>query len=497
MNSSQPTQTPNRALPHRQQQNRFSFVILFAGIFVFIAAAGALYYVLQPETLRIAVGPPNSDDQKLIQALAQSFTQQRSAVRLAPISTSGPAESLSLLGANKTDLAVARGDLDMPADAQSVAILRKNVVVLWAPTGQPVKGSKKTPPSKVKSLEDLPGRRLGVIGSTPANVTLLRVILSESGIDADKVTVVQFSVQKISEMAHDNSIDAYMAVGPLDSKITAEAITATARERGEPKFLPIDVSEAIASKHPLYESEEIPGSIFSSSPARPDDKIETVSVNHLIVARRALSETAVGGFIRQLFGARQALARELPGAANIAPPDTDKDAALTAHRGAAAYIDGTERTFLEKYSDYIWGGILLLSGLGSAGAWVRSYFKRDEKAQSIALRDRVLTLAAEARDGGSTEQLRGMQTEVDNIIRETLNSYDDGAIADGDLTAFNLALEQFHRAVADRNATLDNGSDDRAPIDNTALDNDSADQDQPRLRKRRSPATVSGFKGPE
>src|ERR1700749_3675829 len=216
MDSSHPIQTPNRALPHRQQQNRFSFVILFAGIFVFVAAAGVLYYALRPETLRIAVRPPNSDDQKLNQFLAQTFTQQRSAVRLAPISTSGPAESLSLLGADKTDLAVARGDLDMPADAQSGAILTKNVGVLGGATGQPVKGSKKTPPSKVKSLEDLPGHRLGIIGSSPANVTLLRVILSESGIDPDKVTVVQFAVQKISEMAHDNSIDAYMAVGPLD-----------------------------------------------------------------------------------------------------------------------------------------------------------------------------------------------------------------------------------------------------------------------------------------
>ena len=130
---------------------------------------------------------------------------------------------------------------------------------------------------------------------------------------------------------------------------------------------------------------------------------------------------------------RQGLARELPGAANIAPPDTDKDAALPAHRGAAAYIDGTERTFLEKYSDYLWGAILLLSGLGSAGAWFRSYLKRDEKAQSIALRDRVLTLAAQARDGKSIDELRGMQAEVDNIIRETLNCYDDGAIEDGDL----------------------------------------------------------------
>jgi TRAP transporter TAXI family solute receptor len=453
-------QTPNAAPQPRKKRNRFSFFVLFAGIFVFIAAAGALYFALRPETLRIAVGPSNSDDQKLIKALAQTFAQQRMAIRLAAIPTNGPTESLMLLGANKTDLAVARGDLDMPADAQSVAILRKNVVVLWSPSGLPGKGSKKAPVPKIKSLEDLAGHRLGVIGTTQVNVTLLHVILKESGIDPDKVAVVQFAVSQISEMAHDKSVDAFMAVGPLDSKITSEAIAATAHERGEPKFLPIDVSEAITQKHPLYESEEIPGSTFNSSPARPDDKIETVGVNHLIVARRALSETAVGGFTRQLFGVRQALERELPGAANIATPDTNKDAALPAHRGAAAYIDGTERTFLEKYSDYLWGGILLVSGLGSGGAWFRSYLKRDEKAKSIALRDRVLTLSALARDGNSAAQLRDMQREVDAIIRENLEAYDDGAIEEGDLSAFGLALEQFHRAVADRHEVLDQASSD-------------------------------------
>jgi len=100
------------------------------------------------------------------------------------------------------------------------------------------------------------------------------------------------------------TLDAYMAVGPLDSKITPTPSPATARDRGEPKFLPIDVSEAIAQRHPVYESEEIPGSTFGSAPARPDDKIETVGVNHLIVARRELSDTAVGTFTRQLFAVR-------------------------------------------------------------------------------------------------------------------------------------------------------------------------------------------------
>src|SRR5882757_10363463 len=316
--------TASDAPLRRRKRKNYSLLVLPAGLLLFAAAAGALYFALRPVTLRIAVGPPGSDDQKLIGALAQIFARDGSSVRLSPITTEGASESIALLAASKADLAVARGDLQLPANAESVAILRKNVVVLWAPSGLPPKGSKKSPAAKIKGIDDLAGHRVGVIGRTQANVTLLRVILTESGVNPDKVAITQFGTNQITEMARDPAIDAFMAAGPLDSKITVDAIAATATARGEPKFLPIDVSETIAKKNPLYEAEEIPGSIFSSSPARPEDKIDTVSVNHLIIAPKSLSDTTVGAFARQLFTVRQQLARELPSASKIEKPDTDK-----------------------------------------------------------------------------------------------------------------------------------------------------------------------------
>ena len=433
----------------------YSLLILAAGIFLFGATAGALYLVLRPVTLRIAVGPAGSDDQKLIQALAQTFARDRSPVRLSPITTEGAAEAIALFATSKADLAVARGDLNLPANAESVAILRKNVVVLWAPSGLPSKGSKKKQPApKIKGIDDLAEHRVGVIGRTQANVTLLRVILAESGVSPDKVAVAQFAANQFAEMARDPTLDAFMAVGPLDSKITAEAIAATAAARGEPKFLPIEVSEAIANKHPLYESEEIAGSTFSASPARPEDKVETVSVNHLIIAPKSLSDTTVGTFVRQLFAVRQQLAREVPSAGKIEKPDTDKDAALPAHAGAAAFIDGTERTFLERYSDYFWAAILVLSGLGSVGAWLRHSWKRNEREQYTLHRDDLLDLISKARQAETAEELATMQGEADGILREALDCYDDGAIEEGDLSVIGLALEQFHHAVADRRVTV-------------------------------------------
>jgi TRAP transporter TAXI family solute receptor len=448
----------------RRKRRNSSLLVLAAGFLFFCAAAGALYYALRPETLRIAVGPPGSDDLKLVQALAQSFDRDRSAIRLSPITTDGAVESLALLGAAKADLAVARGDLEMPGDAETVAIVRNNFVVLWSPSGLPGKGSRRQPGPKIKTIDDLAEHRVGVIGKTPANVALLRVILTESGVAADKVAVTQFATNQIEELARDPNLDAFMAVGPLDSKITADALAATARTRGEPKFLPIDVSEAIAQRHPLYESEEIPGSIFNSKPAWPDDKIETISVNHLIVARKALSETTVAALARQLFAARQSVAKQVSGAAHLKKPDTDKDAELPVHRGAAAYIDGTERTFLERYSDYFWFAILVLSGLGSAGAWWRHFWKRDERELSTLHRDKILELISRVRVAETEEQLLALQREVDAILRETLEAYDDGAIEEEDLSAFSLVLEQFHHAVADRRATMDGSTPELARL---------------------------------
>src|SRR3954454_2291413 len=96
----------------RRRRNRISaLLVLAAGLLLFAAAGGVLYWALRPVTLKIAVGPPGSDDLKLIQALAQTFARDKSSVRLTPIATEGATESIAMLAAGKTDLAVARGDL--------------------------------------------------------------------------------------------------------------------------------------------------------------------------------------------------------------------------------------------------------------------------------------------------------------------------------------------------------------------------------------------------
>ena len=451
MSSSDGSTGAGELSPRSRKRKTSPFLLLAAGLLVVAAVLCGYLMLTRPTTLRIAVGPAGSEDQNLVQALAQNFAHEGSLVRLVLVPTAGPVDSIAALGARKADLAVARSDEEMPDGTESIAILRKNVVVLWA---SPHKGTRKETKSKIKGIDDLAGHRIGVVGRTQINLTLLQVILKESGVDPDKVAIVQFATEQIAAMLKDPTIDAFMTVGPIGSKITADIIAATERTRGEPTFLPVDVSEAIASRHPPYESEEIPGSAFSSSPARPDDKVETVGVNHLIVAPKTLSENAAAAFTRQLFAAKPALAREIPGASKIEKPDTDKDAALPAHPGAAAYIDGNERTFMDNYSDYIWGAVLLFSVLGSGAAGLRHYIKRDERRINIGHREKLLAAISLVRQVDSIEQLDTMQCEADEFLRETLECYDDGAIEQADLAAYSLVLNQFHNAVVDRRSVI-------------------------------------------
>src|SRR5260370_1124887 len=357
MSSSDDTNETSDAARRRRRRSNSLLVVLGGGFLVFGAAAGALYYALRPVTLRIAVGPPGSADHKVIQAMAEAFASESRTVRLSAITTDGAVEAVALLGAGKADLAVGRGDLEMPADAQTVAIVRKNFVVLWSPSGLAGKSSKRKPAPKIKEIADLAGHRVGVIGRTLANAALL-----------------------------------------------------------------------------------------------------PVSVSHLIVARKTLSETTVAAFFRQLFAVRQAIARQVPGAAHITKPDTEKDAELPVHRGAAAVIDGTERTFLDRYGDYFWFALLLLSGIGSAGAWLRHYLNRDEREENTSHRNRILAMVSRVRTAESNQELLAMQREVDAIIGETLECYDDGAIEEEELAAFGLVLELFNHAIVERSAALQAGT---------------------------------------
>ena len=63
-------------------------------------------------------------------------------------------------------------------------------------------------------------------------------------------------------------------------------------------------------------------------------------------------------------------------------------------------------------------------------------------------------MVSKVRTADSEQQLLVMQREIDAIIAETLDCFDDGAIEDEELSAFGLVLELFNHAIVERRAAL-------------------------------------------
>ena len=506
----------------RGWSRRFKIMLRHTGLMVTLVVllcggVGAIAYHIatQPTELTIAVGPPNSEDTRVVQSIAAQLAREQFNIRLqTKVLDGGPPAAAAAIDNGQADLAVVRRDAGMPKNGQAVAILRKNVVVFIVPSAAetpkaakdtaPAKGktaaknkdAKAKPaakaktaakgkaakgkaaaaddeteetedPAKIAKIDQMVGKRLGVVGRSPRNIELLKVILRQYRItpdqlvmlstedlkkpnEAGKIGVIQFDPNNVSSAIKDSNVDVIMSVGPVGSPITAAAIAAATRGKEAPTFLKIDASEAIAEREPIYESGEIKAGAFGGSPQRPEESVETIEVHHFIVARRSLGEQVVADFTKHLFAIRQNLAAEMASAAKIEKPDTDKDAAVTVHPGAAAYLDGELKTFFDRYSDLLYWGLMAMSVLGSGFAGLLSYSKADDRVRKLQTLERLLEIAKAARGADSIKALDDFQAEIDGIQAGMIHEVEASTLDEPAIMAYAMSIERAQLTISGR-----------------------------------------------
>jgi TRAP-type uncharacterized transport system substrate-binding protein len=483
---------------------RQTWLITFGVILLLASIVGAsLYFESQPTTLRIAVGPADGEDARLVQAIAQQLTRDRATIRLRPIFKDDTVDSAAALDADQADLAIIRRDRSYPRQGLAIAVLRQNVVAMIVPaTGSPTAGgtsikgtnstkgtktsktkktekkTKKTEKveqiaghtvgvigrggantdllnaNKIEKVEQIAGRTVGVIGRGGANTDLLNLVLKQYEIPADKVKVVSLNPDDIAGALRNNPVDVIFGAGPVTSHFFSEAIAAAGKGDDKPTFLEIGAAEAIAKRLPVYEATEIKKGVFGGHSPLPEDDVDTIGFSHYIVARKSMSDALAGDVTKLLFGVRQPLAAEYPAITQIAKPDTHKDAAVLAHPGAAAFIDANEKTFFDKYSDFIYLGIMVFSGLGSGAAWLTSYSRADNRTRKLRALEILLDIAGTAGAAETHEQLDKLRSDVDELVRSTLHQVERNDLDESAMVAFSIALNQAQSAISERRAIL-------------------------------------------
>src|SRR5262245_33375846 len=118
-------------------------------------------------TLRVVTGPMGRDGQKFFAAFVRTVADAHPRVRLKMVPTAEREASEKALVAGTADLAVVRSDELTSTAAQTIAILRRDVVGLVVP-----------PHAAIEKVNDLAGKTLGLVQGSAGDEHILDQILA-------------------------------------------------------------------------------------------------------------------------------------------------------------------------------------------------------------------------------------------------------------------------------------------------------------------------------
>jgi TRAP transporter TAXI family solute receptor len=421
-------------------------LLAFLAIVLGIIGLGALgYYVATlPTTLRVAVGPVTNENVRVISAAIQTLQKEREDFRLRLIMTEGSAQSSAALEAGKVDLAVVRTDSAFPSNGATVAILHVDHAILVAP------GS-----SGIRRMTDLRGKAIALARDNQPNARLLKLIAVQAGLAESDFRIEAVRFQDLRAALDDGRIQAVFAVGPNSGRLLFDVVNTVAEAgNGEINFLPIQEASAIEQRNPLIEADVLVRGLFGGSSPRPDKEIPTVTVSHQLLASKTLSDATVSDFTRVFLNAKAQMATEAPLASRIEAPDQEKASPIPIHPGTITYLDGQTTTFLERYGDWFYIGLM---GLGLGGSAIAGYLSvaaartRDGVVKMLAELEAAIAGISKAED---TQALVAIEAQVDGVFNQTLKAAMANDIDPAAMAAFSMAFARARDAIRDRHQRL-------------------------------------------
>jgi TRAP-type uncharacterized transport system substrate-binding protein len=457
--------TPSAEKPPARSQvvrsNR-RWVLLFAVLTLILTVAtvlGGRIWLRNSETLVFAVGEANSLEARFASRLAAVLKNANSRLRLTIVSNADSAKALAQFDHRQADLVVLRTDAKVPPRARALAILEHDVVLLISP------GSK-----KIKSLAELKKKKIAVLADGESAAAFVRNTL-EIADSPDASSRVQTAPPNstLDKLFASGGYGAVIAIAHASTIVKDKRYEQYAK-RGGFTVNAIDESKALARRNPGISEETLATGMLSSTPAIPDDDLDTIGLQWLLVAQSRMSTSTAGDLARTIYENKAELALEDGFASRIEPADTDKDAFIVAHQGAAEYINDDTKSFMDRYSDLLYLGAAALSVIGSifAGIYTKVTRVAPEKAGEMATA--ILDIGERIEHANSMDSLEALQDELEGILRGAVIGLRDGTISADGLDTFKLGYEFVRDEIGMRRDHLKRhtGHDDNVVIVKTA-----------------------------
>ena len=463
MSAEAPTPSPDKRRSRRPllSSNRRQ-VILFVALTLLLSLAtvwGGRIWLRNSETLTFAVGEANGPEARFAAKLAAMLKATSSRLRIKIVPSADNAKALAAFDRKSADLAVLRTDARIPPRARSIAILEHDVVMLISP------GDK-----KIKSLAELKKKKIALVTSGNSNVAFVRNVLEmPDGSDAGS---------RLQLAPPNSALDKLLATGGYGAVIVLDHASAIVKDKSfeqAAKRAPftvnaVDESKALSRRTAGISEETLATGMLSSTPQIPDDDLDTVGLQWLLVAQAAMPSSTAGELARAIYENKAELALDGGFASKIEPADVDKTAFIVAHQGVAEYINDTSKSFLERYSDLAYLGAAALSVIGSifVGLYTKVTRVAPEKASELATA--ILDIGERIANAQTMEALDALQDELESVLRGAVIGLRDSTISSDGLDTFKLGYEFVRDEIGMRRERLkrQDGHEDNVVIVKTA-----------------------------
>jgi TRAP-type uncharacterized transport system substrate-binding protein len=430
----------------RVVRNNRRQLLLFAALTLILTIAtvwGGRIWLKNSETLLFAVGDANSLDARFAARLAAVLKNTNSRLRLKIVANTDGARALAQFDRRQADLAVLRTDAKVPPRARALAILEHDVLLLISP------GSK-----KIKSLAELKKKKIAVLADGDNNVAFVRNMLDiPDSSDATSRVAMAPPNSTLDKLFASGGYGAVIAIAHASTLVKDKRYELYAK-RGGFTVNAIDESKALARRNPGISEETLATGMLSSAPAIPDDDLDTIGLQWLLVAQSRMSTTTAGDLARTIYENKAELALGDGFASRIEPADTDKDAFVIAHQGAAEYINDETKSFMDRYSDLLYLGAGALSIIGSIFAGIYTSLTRVAPEKASELATAILDIGERVAHTATMDALDVLQDELEAILRGAVIGLRDGTISTDGLETFRLGYEFVRDEIGMRRDSL-------------------------------------------
>jgi TRAP-type uncharacterized transport system substrate-binding protein len=421
-------------------------LLLFAALTLILTVAtvwGGRIWLRNSETLVFAVGDANSADARFAAKLAAVLKNNASRLRIKIVPNADGAKALAQFDRKQADLAVLRTDGKVPARARALAILEHDYVLLIGP------GAK-----KIKSLAELKKKKIAVLADGDGSAAFVRSVLeiADSSDASSRVQMAQPN-STLDKLLASGGYGAVIAIAHASTLVKDKRFEQYAK-RGGFTLNAIDESKALARRNPGITEETLVTGMLSSSPALPDDDLDTIGLQWLLVAQSKMSTGTAGDLARTIYENKAELVLDDGFASKIEPADTDKDAFIVAHQGAAEYINDDTKSFMDRYSDLMYLGAGALGVIGSMFAGIYTNLTRIAPEKASELATAILDIGERMEHATSLDALDTLQDELEAILRGAVIGLRDGTISTDGLDTFKLGYEFVRDELAMRRESL-------------------------------------------